>query len=134
VRVQTHRCCMDRICLARFEESGLFYLHLLIYQERCNCIKYIVMYFEKHVSEVVFTSLGPWYVSKLTLHRDLQIPFVTEEIKKYSTIYHSRLIRHENNQVTELSNPPHVKRRLRRQWPLDLIVEREEEEYRRTAA
>jgi hypothetical protein len=35
---------------------------------------------------------------------------------------------HENNQVTELSNPLHVKRRLRRQWPSDLIVEREEEE------
>jgi hypothetical protein len=54
-----------------------------------------------------------WNVSNLTLHRDLQIPFVTEEIKKYSTIYHSRLIRHENNQVTELSNPLHVNRRLR---------------------
>jgi hypothetical protein len=69
-----------------------------------------------------------WYVSNLTLHRDLQIPFVTEEIKKYSIIYHSRLIRHENDQVTELSNPLHVKRRLRRQWPSDLIAEREEEE------
>jgi hypothetical protein len=70
----------------------------------------------------------PWYVSNLTLHKDLQIPFVTEEIKKHSTIYHSRLIRHENNQVTELSNPLHVKRRLRRQWPSDLMAEREEEE------
>jgi hypothetical protein len=45
---------------------------------------------------------APWYVSNLTLHKDLQIPFVTEEIKKYSTIYHSRLIRHKTNQVTEL--------------------------------
>jgi hypothetical protein len=71
---------------------------------------------------------APWYVSNLTLHNDLQIPFATEEIKKYSTIYHSRLIRHENNQVTELSNPLHAKRRLRRQWPSDFIVEREEEE------
>jgi hypothetical protein len=69
---------------------------------------------------------APWYVSNHTLHRDLQIPFVTEEIKKYSTIYHSRLIRHENNQFIELSNPLHVKRSLRRQWPSDLIVEREE--------
>jgi hypothetical protein len=69
-----------------------------------------------------------WYVSNLTLHRDFQIPFITEEIKKYFTIYHSQLIRQENNQVTELSNPLHVKRSLRRQWPSDLIVEREEEE------
>jgi hypothetical protein len=73
---------------------------------------------------------APWYVSKLTLHKDLQIPFVTEEINKYSTIYHSRLIQHENNHVTELSNPLHVKRRLRRQWPSDLTVERGEEEKR----
>jgi hypothetical protein len=77
---------------------------------------------------------APWYVSNLTLHRDLRIPFVTEEIKKYSTKYHSRLIRHENNQVTELSNPLHVKRKLRRQWPSILIVEREEEEYRGATA
>jgi hypothetical protein len=30
---------------------------------------------------------APWYVSNLTLHRDLQIRFVTEEIKKYYTIH-----------------------------------------------
>jgi hypothetical protein len=71
---------------------------------------------------------APWYISNLTLHRGLQIQFITEEIKKYFTLYHSRLIRHENNQVTELSSLLHVKRRLRRQWPSDLIVEREEEE------
>jgi hypothetical protein len=76
----------------------------------------------------------PWYVLNLTLHIDLQIPFVTEEIKKYSTIYHSRLIRHKNNQVTELSNPLHVKRRLRPQWLSDLIEERGEEEQWRTTA
>jgi hypothetical protein len=69
-----------------------------------------------------------WYVWNLTLHRDLHIPFVTEEIKKYFTINHSRLIRYENNQVTELSNALHVKRRLRGQRPSDLIVEREGEE------
>jgi hypothetical protein len=71
---------------------------------------------------------APWYVLNLTLHKDLQIPFVTEEIKKYSTIYHSRLIQHKNNQARELSNPLQVKWRLGRQWPSDLIVEREEEE------
>jgi hypothetical protein len=69
--------------------------------------------------------LGMFRTSHYT---DLQIPFVAEEIKKYSTIYHSRLIQHENNQVTKLSNSLHVKQRLRRQWPSDLIVEREEEE------
>jgi hypothetical protein len=69
----------------------------------------------------------PWYVWNLTLHRDLQIQLVTEKIKKYPTIYDSRLIQHENNQVTELSNLLHVKRKLRGQWPSDLIVEGEKE-------
>jgi hypothetical protein len=39
---------------------------------------------------------APWYVSNFTLHNDLQIPFIPEEIKRYSTIYYNRLIGHEN--------------------------------------
>ncbi|PNF35987.1 hypothetical protein B7P43_G02293 [Cryptotermes secundus] len=63
---------------------------------------------------------APWYVSNFTLHNDLQIPFVTEEIRRYSTIYHNRLKGHENSCVTELSNPLNIRRRLKRQWPSDL--------------
>jgi hypothetical protein len=70
----------------------------------------------------------PWYVSSFTLHSDLQIPFITEEIKRYSTIYYNRLIGHKNSYVTELSNPLNVRRRLKRQWPSDLKDQREEEE------
>jgi hypothetical protein len=29
---------------------------------------------------------APWYVSNFTLHNYLQIPFITEKIKRYSTI------------------------------------------------
>jgi hypothetical protein len=50
---------------------------------------------------------------------------MTEEIKRYSTIYY---IGHENGYVTELSNPLNVRRRLKRQWPSDLKEQREEEE------
>jgi hypothetical protein len=60
----------------------------------------------------------------------LQIPFITEEIKRYSTVYYNRLIGHENGYVTELSNPLNVRRRLKRQWPSDLKDQREEEEQR----
>jgi hypothetical protein len=42
----------------------------------------------------------PWYVSNFTLHNDLQIPFITEETKRYWTIYYNRLIGHENSHVT----------------------------------
>jgi hypothetical protein len=45
---------------------------------------------------------APWYVSNYTLHNDLQIPFITEEIKRYLTLYYNRLIGHENSYVTEL--------------------------------
>jgi hypothetical protein len=38
---------------------------------------------------------APWFVSNFTLHNDLQIPFITEEIKRYSTIYYNPLIGHE---------------------------------------
>jgi hypothetical protein len=67
---------------------------------------------------------APWYVSNFTLHNDLQIPFITEEIKRYST----RLIRHENSYVTESSDPLNVRRRLKRQWTSDLKDQREGEE------
>jgi hypothetical protein len=67
-------------------------------------------------------------VSNFMLHNDLQIPFITEEIKRYSTIYYNRLVGHENSYVTELSNPLDVRRRLKRQWPSDLNDQREEEE------
>jgi hypothetical protein len=50
---------------------------------------------------------APWYVSNYTLHSDLQIPFITDEIKRYSTLYYNRLIGHENSYVTELRNPLH---------------------------
>jgi hypothetical protein len=67
---------------------------------------------------------APWYVSNFTLHNDLQIPFITEEIKNKI----NRLIGHENSYVTELSNPLSVRRRLKRQWPSNLKDQRKEEE------
>jgi hypothetical protein len=71
---------------------------------------------------------APRYVSNYTLHNDLQIPFITEEIKRYSTLYYNRLIGHENSYVAELRNPLNVRRRLKRQWPSDLKGQKEEEE------
>jgi hypothetical protein len=69
---------------------------------------------------------APLYVS--TLHKDLQIPFVTEEIKRYSTIYHNRLMEQDSNYVSELNNPPNARRGLKRQWPSDLKDQRDDEQ------
>jgi hypothetical protein len=39
-------------------------------------------------SKVLLTiTNAPWYVSNYTLHTDLQIPFITEEIKIYTQRY-----------------------------------------------
>jgi hypothetical protein len=59
--------------------------------------------------------------------RDEKIPFITEEIKRYSTLYYNRLMGHENSYVTELGNPLNARRRLKQQWPSDLKDQREEE-------
>jgi hypothetical protein len=62
---------------------------------------------------------APFYVSNLTLHKDLQIPFVKEEIHRLSA-YQQRVLGHNNRVGAEISNPPNLRRRLRRQWPSDL--------------
>jgi hypothetical protein len=45
----------------------------------------IVQRFESSVLRTITNA--PLYVSNFTLHNDLQIPFITEEIKRYSNIY-----------------------------------------------
>jgi hypothetical protein len=63
---------------------------------------------------------APWYASNLTLRKDLQIPFVKAEIHRLSTLYQQSVLGNNNRLVAEISNPPNVWRRLRRQWPSDL--------------
>jgi hypothetical protein len=91
-----------------------------------NIFSYYIQRLQSNVLRTITNA--PWYVSNYTLRSDLQIPFITEEIKRYSTLYYNRLIEHENSYVTELRNPLNVRRRLKRQWPSDLKDQREEEE------
>jgi hypothetical protein len=72
---------------------------------------------------------APWHVSNFTLHNDLQITFVIEEIRvhRLSTLYHGSILGHNNRLAAEISNPPNVWRRLRRQWPSDLPQPADEE-------
>jgi hypothetical protein len=78
----------------------------------------IIQRFESKVLRLITNA--PWYVSNLTLHNDLQIPLVIEEIHRLSTLYHQSVLGHNNRRVAENSNPPNARRRLRRQWPSDL--------------
>jgi hypothetical protein len=61
----------------------------------------------------------PWYVPNTIILRDLQIPTVKEEIRRYSSQYSARLSAHPNDLIVNLIELP-VDRRLRRHLPNDL--------------
>lgn len=51
-------------------------------------------------------------VSKYTIHNDLNILFVIEEMKKYSTLYFDRIKEHKKSLILEIINSPDAERRL----------------------
>jgi hypothetical protein len=62
-----------------------------------------------------------WYVSNQSLHNDLKIPFIRDEIHQMSARYNEQITNHENELVEELSNKSPGTRRLNRKWPQDLL-------------
>jgi hypothetical protein len=42
---------------------------------------------------------APWYVPNMVIQRDLQIPTVKEEIRRYSSQYSARLSAHPNDLI-----------------------------------
>jgi flagellar biosynthesis protein FlhB len=60
------------------------------------------------------------YISNVTLHNDLRIPYVTEVIRTYAKKHKYRTA--QNNQlIRDLFNQPEIGRRFNRMWPEDLI-------------
>jgi len=64
-------------------------------------------------------SSAPWYVSNQTLHKDFEIPYVTEVIRINNNKYKNRSSVHSNKLIRTLFNPS-VDRRIKRLWPEDL--------------
>jgi hypothetical protein len=62
---------------------------------------------------------APWYVPNTVIRRDLQIPTVKEQIRRYSSQYSARLSTHPNDLIVNLIELPD-NRRLRRHLPNDL--------------
>jgi hypothetical protein len=54
-----------------------------------------------------------WYVCNQTVHEDLNIPFITDMIKKQANIYRNRITGHENQLIDELLTPHTNERRLK---------------------
>jgi len=48
---------------------------------------------------------APWFVSNHTLHKDLNIPYVSEFIKERSDKHLNKLVSHPNPLVTTLTQP-----------------------------
>ncbi len=63
---------------------------------------------------------APWYVSNTTLHRDFKIPFVEEEIARFSLKYQEKLNFHPNYLALNLLDSQNHLHRLRRSSTLDL--------------
>ena len=63
---------------------------------------------------------APWYVSNKTLHSDLKMPYVNEEISKHSKKYQRRLENHANNLALNLLDNSNDTYRLKRANILDL--------------
>ena len=62
---------------------------------------------------------APWYVTNETIHRDLKIPTVKDEVYKSRSRYNTRINNHHNPLVTQLLNTTDQIRRLKRKYPLD---------------
>jgi hypothetical protein len=63
---------------------------------------------------------APWYVSNQTLHKDLKIPFVSEEINRFSQRYIDKLNSHPNHLAVSLLDNSNTIYRLKRRNILDL--------------
>jgi hypothetical protein len=53
---------------------------------------------------------APWYVPNTVIRRDLQIPTVQEEIRRYSSQYSARLSAHSNDPIVNLTEQPDNRR------------------------
>ncbi|EDX15263.1 GD17701 [Drosophila simulans] len=62
-----------------------------------------------------------WFVRNTTLHRDLKLATVFDEINQHSSRYHDRLERHRNRLASAL-NRPRPPRRLNRRQPRDTAI------------
>ena len=60
---------------------------------------------------------APCYVTNETIHGDLEIPTVKEEVSKFSNRYNTRINNYQNQLVIQLLDTTDQIRRLKRQLP-----------------
>jgi len=65
---------------------------------------------------------APWYVINDTLHHDLNVPYIRDEIKKLSQRCADRLEELPNTLAIDLMSDAETPRRLKRKLPQDLCI------------
>jgi hypothetical protein len=65
---------------------------------------------------------APWYVPNTVIRRDLHIPTVKQEARKYSVSYRTRLDVHPNSLANALFQEQLGNRRLKRLYPGELAI------------
>ncbi|KMQ90709.1 hypothetical protein RF55_9503 [Lasius niger] len=66
---------------------------------------------------------APWYVTNEIIHKDLEVPMVIDEVKKYTSAYKARIQGHPNILASSLMDDRPLIRRLKRKIPQDLTEE-----------
>lgn len=77
----------------------------------------ILQRFQSKVLRMILNA--PWFVTNDSIHHDLQIPSVKEEIIKHCLSYRNRLLNHPNILTANLMKQPFKMRRLKRKIPAD---------------
>jgi len=86
-----------------------------------NSIIEIIQRFQTKYLRIIVVNAA-WYVTSDTLHHDLNIPYVRNEIKNLSQRYADRLVEHPNILEIDLMSEAETSRRLKRKQPQDLYI------------
>jgi len=78
----------------------------------------ILQRFQSKMLRIIINA--PWFMTNEEIHKDLDIPYVNEEILRHSTKYSNRLNSHPNTLATKLMARSRRRRRLKRKLPCDL--------------
>ena len=77
---------------------------------------------ERFQSKVLRITDAPWYVPNAIIKRDLQVPTVRQEARKYSANYRKRLDTQPSNLANALFREKLGTRRLKRLYTADLVT------------
>jgi len=64
----------------------------------------------------------PWYITNHTLHTDLSMHFIKDEIIRLAMAYHTHLLRYSSDITSWLMHDHVAPRRFNKQWLSDLLL------------